>query len=70
MLYQTNPTANRRLSDQDGCWCWLCPRHHNMSDEGVHFNKKFDTYLKQYTQRVFELVYDENFLDIFKRNYK
>ena len=61
---------NRKNSEKYGCWCWLCPKHHNMSDEGVHFNKRFDNYLKRYTQRVFEVIYNEEFINIFRRNYK
>ena len=35
-------TANRKLSEQYGLKVWLCAHHHNMSNEGVHFNKKLD----------------------------
>ena len=48
----------------------LCAYHNNMSNKGVHFNKKLDTELKQMAQRRFEIVYpDLNFIEVFGRNY-
>jgi hypothetical protein len=46
--------ANRKISERDGCWVYLCPRHHNMSNEGVHMNKPFDIMLKKYCQEKWE----------------
>lgn len=46
--------ANRKLSDEHGCWVWLCASHHNMTDIGVHFNKPFDVTLKKFTQTIWE----------------
>ena len=48
-------TANRRKSEQYGFKVWLCAPHHNMSNEGVHFNKEKDIRLKQMAQTHFEL---------------
>lgn len=63
-------TANRKLSEKYGCWCYLCARHHNMSSEGVHFNKPLDTKLKEFTQKKFNEVYpDLDFMRIFGKNY-
>lgn len=63
-------TGKRKLSDDYGCWCWLCAKHHNMSNEGVHFNKKLDNQLKELTQRKFNDAYPQlDFLKIFGRNY-
>lgn len=63
-------SANRKLSEKYGCWCYLCARHHNMSNEGIHFNKPLDTKLKQYTQKKFNEVYpDLDFMRIFGKNY-
>ena len=39
--------ANRKKSDKDGCWVYLCGYHHNLSGEGVHFNRKLDLKLKR-----------------------
>lgn len=64
-------TGKRSLSEKYGCWVFLCARHHNMSDEGVHFNKAFDNELKRQAQERFEITYpDINFLKTFGKNYK
>lgn len=39
-------TANRRLSEEDGCWVWLCADHHTLSSLSVHQNRKMDLVLK------------------------
>ena len=46
-------TANRKISDKQGCWVYLCAFHHE-SDQGVHFNKALDTELKEKCQRAWE----------------
>lgn len=62
--------ANRKQSEKYGCWVYLCARHHNMSNEGVHFNKVLDNCLKKETQRRFMEVYpDLDFVEVFGRNY-
>lgn len=62
--------ANRKWSELYGLYVWLRPDWHNMSDYGVHFNKKLDTELKQYAQAEFEKVYSqEEFRKIFGRSY-
>lgn len=61
---------NRKWSDKFGLWIWLCPKHHNMSDAGVHFNKPLDLQVKQIAQREFEDTYGhEEFMKIFGRSY-
>lgn len=47
-------TANRKKSEEDGCWCYLCGVHHNMSSKGVHFNKKNDLKVKRLCQERWE----------------
>ena len=42
----------RNLAEQDGAWVYLCPRHHNMSDSGVHFDKALDLRLKREAETV------------------
>ena len=46
--------GRREMSEYFGCWVYLCPRHHNMSDAGVHFNKRLDLKLKEMCQWRFE----------------
>jgi hypothetical protein len=62
--------GRRKLSEKYGCWCFLCPRHHNMSNEGVHFNKTLDLKLKQQCQKAFEWKHTrEEFMNIFGKSY-
>ena len=42
-------TANRKLSDEDGCTCYFCLEHHT-GDHGVHFNPDLDKKLKKECQ--------------------
>ena len=61
---------NRKWSEKYGLKIWLCPEHHNMSDNGVHFNKALDLQIKQIAQREFEDTYTrEEFMRIFGKNY-
>lgn len=63
-------TANRQKSIKYGCCVSLCAMHHNMSNEGVHFNRELDLVLKKDMQKKFIEVYpDLDFLKIFGRNY-
>lgn len=63
-------TGRRSQSEKYGCWCYLCGIHHNLSNAGVHFNKKLDLELKQMTQKKFMEVYPEiDFIKIFRKNY-
>ena len=63
-------TANRRLSDKYKLVIPLCHYHHNMSNEGVHFNKPFDICLKKIGQMKFEEEYShEKFMQVFGRNW-
>ena len=63
---------NRKNSDKDGCWIWLCPRHHNMSDKGIHFDKQFDLEVKRECEKVWLEYYKktiEDFIKRYRRNY-
>lgn len=64
-------TANRTLSEEQGCWCYLCAYHHNMSNKGVHFNKHLDILLKQECQKRWEEQNGnrEQFIETFGKNY-
>lgn len=48
--------ANRKISEQEGCWVWLCGYHHNLSNQGVHFNKQLDLELKEECQKRWEEI--------------
>ena len=63
--------GRRRTSEKWGCWVYLCARHHNMSNMGVHFNKHLDTLLKQECQEAWQTAHGttEDFIKVFGRNY-
>lgn len=64
-------TANRKLSEAQGCWCYLCAFHHNMSKFGVHENRNLDIQLKQLCQKKWELEYGgrEEFIKTYGKSY-
>lgn len=63
--------ANRKISEKYGYKVWLCGYHHNMSNEGVHFNRELDLHLKRMAQEHFERNHGakEEFIKIFGRSY-
>ena len=63
-------SANRRISEKNGFKVWLCAKHHNMSNEGVHFDKRKDTYLKQQCQKEYEKEHTrKEFMQLIGKNY-
>ena len=62
--------GRRRQSEAIGAKVWLCAKHHNMSDYGIHFNKEEDMELKRACQRKFEETHTrEEFMEKIGRNY-
>lgn len=62
--------AFRKKSIEFGCIVGLCAKHHNMSNDGVHFNHDLDIQLKQECQKKFEDKYGhDKFMEVFKKNY-
>ena len=59
-------TANRRLSDEDGCVVYLCQFHHTGA-AGVHFNKKIDLALKAKCQLQWQNHYKKTTEDFIRR---
>ena len=47
-------TANRRLSEKDGLWVYLCPKCHNQPPHGVHFDPTRMERLHKIGQRAYE----------------
>lgn len=66
-------TANRKQSEKYGCWCYLCARHHNMSDHGVHGGDNLlDLKLKRMCQEILERGQGwsrEQVIDVFGRSW-
>lgn len=64
--------AHRKLSIQEGLVFYLCPRHHNMSSEGVHQNIELDLKLKRIAQAEWLKQHNNDidlWMKIFRRNY-
>lgn len=63
--------SNRKWSEKYGLIIILCARHHNMSDDGIHFDKELDLFVKKEAQKRFEEVHGtrEDWMRIFARNY-
>lgn len=63
-------TGRRKLSDKYGCIVPLCAYHHNMSNEGVHFNRALDLKIKRDIQKRFVEVYPNlDFIKVFGKSY-
>lgn len=63
--------SKRRLSEYHGLKVYLCGKHHNASNEGVHFNPVLDRTLKQFAQYKFEQKYShDEFMRIFGKDYR
>lgn len=64
-------TSNRKQSEKRGLKVWLCGVHHNLSNEGVHFNKDLDNHLKTMAQEYYEEHYGtrEDFRKEFGKSY-
>ena len=64
-------SANRKISEKQGCWCFLCAVHHNMSGVGVHFNRELDLRLKRECQQKWEEINGdrEQFIRTFGKSY-
>lgn len=61
---------NRQISEKNGFFIWLIPQLHNMSDEGIHFNKEFDLRIKRLCQAEFEKTHTrDEFMALIGRNY-
>lgn len=62
--------SNRKTSDKEGCWVYLCGCHHNLSDHGVHYDKELDLRLKRECQAKWEVGRGRaEFLRTFMRSY-
>lgn len=64
-------TANRKLSDEDGCVVYLCQRHHTGA-AGVHSNRKIDLTLKARCQIEWQKQNNktiEDFIARYGKNY-
>lgn len=64
-------TANRPISDADGCVVYLCQYHHTGA-AGVHFNRKVDLALKAKCEQAYLKKYNktiDDFIERYGKNY-
>lgn len=63
--------GQRKISEREGCWCYLCATHHNSSKYGVHFDRDLDLKLKRECQEAWEHIRGsrEEFIETFGRSY-
>ena len=62
--------ANRQVSEKMGAKIWLCGKHHNLSNYGIHFTKGIDLEVKKEAQMRFEKDHSrEEFMELIGRNY-
>ena len=63
-------TGQRQISEDNGFTVWLRGDLHNMSKDGVHFNKARDLRLKRACQRKYEETHSrDEFMALIGRNY-
>lgn len=63
-------SANRKISDELGLVCDLCPSHHRLGIYSVHRNAEMNKALQAYGQACFEMVYSKDeFMKLFGKNY-
>ena len=61
---------NRQVSINNGFCVGLCHYHHNMSNDGVHFNIELDRALKKIYQSEFEKTHTrEDFIKLIGKSY-
>lgn len=62
--------GTRQICEREGFYIWLKPEFHNMSNDGIHFNKEFDLEVKRECQRKYEETHTrEEFVSLIGRNY-
>lgn len=67
-IYFGNP--NRRISEENGFWCWLRWDWHNGAKYGVHFNHTLDMDLKRLCQREYEKTHGrDEFVRLIGKSY-
>lgn len=64
--------SNRQRSIKDGLVIFLVPELHNMSDEGIHFNRAFDLTAKRAAEKAWIDYYEKtegDFINEYGKNY-
>ena len=67
-LYFGRP--GRRISEENGFWCWLRWDWHNGAKYGVHSDRLLDLSFKMACQKKFEETHSrEEFMELIGKNY-
>ena len=64
--------SNRKNSIEYGLVVFLTPEQHNMSNQGIHFNRNFDLYIKKIAQKTAMQYYNwdiSQWREIFGKSY-
>ena len=62
-------TANRKISERYGVWCWLCHNCHT-GTEGAQYIQAKNRRLKELAQAQFEEIYGHQlWMELFRKNY-
>lgn len=63
-------SANRRMSEEDGLYIYLCMRHHEIGPDAVHKDKGSRVMTQIYAQEVYEKTHTrEEFVERYGRSY-
>jgi len=61
--------ANRRISEREGLWVWLCHNCHTGTD-GAQYDREKNQRLKQLAQTAYEKRHDRNqWMQLIRKNY-
>lgn len=61
--------ANRRISEAEGFWLWLCADCHR-GTEGAQYDPEKNRYLKQMAQAAYEQTHSrDQWMKLIRRNY-
>lgn len=62
--------ANRRISEREGLWCWLCGTTCHRGTHGAQYDKEMNFYLKGQAQKAFERTHTrQEWMKLIGRNY-
>lgn len=56
-LHEVYGGHNRAKSKEDGMVIPLCGSHHNLSNQGIHFNKQLDEKIKKQAEKIWIRTY-------------
>ena len=62
--------ANRRISEAEGLWCWLCGETCHRGIDGAQYDSEKNLYLKQMAQAAYEQTHShDQWMKLIRKNY-